>query len=537
MRAVDRHATTLKWGIAGICAMQIVPLSAVRAQESDDVVLPPTSPVLSIAGQEPKEAAAYVDNDGACKISMVPRDSEASALGCAFEDTSVGITLAEVFSVDDSSVEVETSFARATSGAFALDHIMRGYREGMNAETTLASMGVDASLFDGRLEWESKISWSRAWEVPVAASPMRPARISEETGTASEHRIKATLIEQPSLKLTVEGRYTRADEGYRPYYVTLPDRLFAAEGETARLDTRLDVGDWKLKAGTSTVDNPYFHNKRMSLSASRSGVTLRWSERSGASNLAFGGSSDRRSETASRTYGIDLSTFELAPMIAIEDEGIASLVPKTLTVELQTKTIDRFSAGNTSGFTSKGWSVFGLWTTPLGDTIVNFSTAKAEGTDYLGEPYRARESFMMLSHSFYLGDWTFDLDYVSNRDAERNLAAPSDSSDLASFGIGARYSAKGMPTIDLRIGRDTMDISSAEGALRLRDRSLRAEAEIDLTPWLQRKLERDDMQLKLEMQWDFDNSGYEFLLFDDVIDSEFTRTQGRGALLSFNMSF
>ncbi|WP_284125832.1 hypothetical protein [Parerythrobacter aestuarii] len=522
-------------GIAAIVALQLVAPSVVQAQDSsgDDVELPTLDAYPASGKLAP--ASGYFENEGACRLSMVPRRSEASALGCAFEDTTLGFKLADTIELAGGGIGIEASFARGTSGAFALDHIMRGYRAGMNAEATLAAIGLDAKLLDGRLEWESRISWSREWEVPVADSPIRPLRLSEDTGAASEHRIKATLIDSPGVTWSVEGKYSTADAGYRPFYVSLPDRLFATEGETTRLDTRLAIDGWNLRAGFSTIDNTFLSSRRNALSVSKGGITARWTERRGQSSWTGHDQSGRWTETASRTYGLDVSTFELAPMLAMADEGFASLLPKTLTLELETKTIDRFDGGNASGYRSKGVSALGLWTTPIGDTIISFRNDRAKGSDRFGRSTDGSETFLLVSHTLYLGDWSVDLDYISNREASRSLRALRDGSNVGSFGVGARYARKGMPTIDLRIGRDTMDISSAEGALQLHDRSLRAEAEVNFTPWLQRKLDRTDMELRLSMRWDFDNSGYELALFDEIIDSEFEATQGRGALLTFVM--
>jgi hypothetical protein len=58
---------------------------------------------------------------------------------------------------------------------------------------------------------------------------------------------------------------------------------------------------------------------------------------------------------------------------------------------------------------------------------------------------------------------------------------------------------------------------------------------LDLSSLLNRKLDRDDMHLRLEARLDLGGESYEFRFLDEVIDSDFERLSSQGVLLSFGM--
>lgn len=472
-------------------------------------------------------------SEGRCAFSAIDRSSSASALGCAFEDSSLGIGTRKTLELGDTELGVKVSVGRGTSGAFALDHTMLGYRRGLNAEATLASVALDGKLLDRRIEFESRLSWSREWHTPVAQAPILPLRIDERTGSASNHRLKFNMLDQPGLKWSVEGRLMQASEDYRPYYVTLPDRLFAPQGGMASLDTRLQLSDWQLSAGMSSYDNSFVATDRLRAAVSYGGVTLRWSQRDAQSALDNPLLAGRSTATRDREFGIDLDAYTLVPLIAFEETGLASLVPKMLSFDLGERAVTRTTATGNGEIDGTWFSLFGMWTTTLGDTVVNYRADRERGFTAFGSPHEGRRSFLMLSHGVRVANWLFDVDYISTSDASGDALIFSEGMSLGSIGFGARYERKGRPSIDFRIGRDNLDVNSGDGALRLLDNSLRAELEIDFSAWLQKVTRRDDIQLRLDMQWDFDDSGYEFRLLDEVIDREFRARQGRGALVTY----
>lgn len=492
------------------------------------------SPVKTPFGQA-DGIAPVIKSEGACAPGAISRPTEASSLGCAFEDTTLGFTARQSVNLADALIGIELQVGRGTSGGLSLDHTMRGFRRGLNSEATLTNIAVDGKFLDGRVEWKSGFSWTREWQAPIAQSSIQPLRIDETSGSASTHSVKIKLIDQPSFKWSLEGETTQATDSYRPFYVSLPERLFAAEGSMARANTRLQLAGWNLRAAYSSIDNRYIANERRSLSVSRSGVTVRWQDRQGQTKAGSEIFTDRQTRTLEQSFGLDLDAFGLVPMIAMEDAGLASLVPKTISFEIGKRDTFRTSFGQRGLIESNYLSAFGLWTTPLGDTILNFRIDSEEGHTPLGKAHKGSESFFMISHGFQIGNWSLDLDYVTSSDARGDALVARDGSAIASFGVGVRYASKGKPSIDFEIGSDNFDVTLSDGGFRLRDRSLRAEMEVNFTPWLQQVTQRDDMRLRFDLRWDFENSGYEFTVFDEIIDRSFESQQNRGALLTFVM--
>ncbi|MHA6333250.1 hypothetical protein ACXYL9_06150 [Qipengyuania sp. CAU 1752] len=241
------------------------------------------------------------------------------------------------------------------------------------------------------------------------------------------------------------------------------------------------------------------------------------------------------SQTHRNELSVDLDTFTLLPLVAIEDTGWASLVPKMLTLEFSDTRLDRFRDAGIVEVTRTAIGGLAYWTTPLGDTIVNFRNEREFASGPGFAPQSGSDNFLLVSHTLPIGEWSIDLDYVASRNATRRSSLLSDGSDLGSYGISARYAPEHMPHVKLSLGRDNFNVLAADGDLRLRDRSLRAKADIDFSPWLQRKLQRDDIELGYQFQWDFDNSAYELYLLDEIIDTELNYEQSRGFLFTFAM--
>lgn len=474
-------------------------------------------------------------HDHACVPGAIERLGPASSLGCAFEDTTLGFSAREQLGLADVLLAIETSSARSTSGAFAIDHARRGFERGMNVESTLSKLAIDARLFDGRIEWQSSVSWTQQWETPVADAPILPIRMAEVNGSASEHRFKLKLLDSKAVDWTLEGKLTHADEDYRPFFAVVPDRLFAAQGDQARLNTRLQVSDWRIDAGFSSLENGYFVSESQSLAVSRSGVTLRFTRADGKSDGNLAELEGVRRESRRRVFGLDLNAFELLPQLALQDTGWAGLIPKTLTLEATQRDAERFDTGPASYISNTSFSVFGLWLTSLGDTVINYRTERETGLRLSGGLHEGSSDFLMVSQGMRFGDWRISADYVKSSDKQGGGLILSSGSGMATTGIGVRYTKKDMPQIDFRLGRDNLDFTGGDGALTIQDRSLRARMEVDFSPLLSKQLRRDDMHLKLDMLWDFDESGYEFRLFDEVIDRDFSTRTGRGVMFNFTM--
>ena len=220
------------------------------------------------------------------------------------------------------------------------------------------------------------------------------------------------------------------------------------------------------------------------------------------------------------------------PSIAIDDTGWKSLVPKLLTIEATKTEKRRPDLPGEELRTRSAIGGNGYWSTPIGDTLLDLRFENQASSSF-GKT--GSDLFVFANHSFKISDWSVDLDYFTSRnDFSRGITAP-DNTKLASYGITARYSRKELPKLEFRLGRDNLGFHTGNGDIKFRDQSLRAQAEIDFTPWLRKKLNREDVQLMLELQYDFERSSYQLLLLDELVDSDFDKVRNRGILVSFSM--
>lgn len=522
---------------AGIARLCIVPATAAAQDDAGEAVIELPSQPVTITSPTGRLADRFVlpilTTESACGRDAIMPGTVADAMGCAFTDTTAGLRFGHELAADAVTLGTELSVARGTRGAFALDHQIHGFRRGLNAETTLGSLALNVSLLDGAIEATSKTSWSSNWEVPVAAPPLLPRRYNEKTGFAHEHQLKLRLIDGDRVRWTIGGKLSNADSGYHPYNASLPDRLFAIEGSRRSFDTQLDLGDWRFKLHAGTIENRFMASDTAKISASHGGFTLAAMQRSSRSEFGLADAL-RSSILERRRLSLDINFFELFPLVATDDTGWGSLLPKLATFEFEEARIDRSGPTGRNTRDRSGFAAMALWSTPLGDTIVNVRR-ESEADRSAADPGSGSDTFLLVSHSFPIGDWSVDLNYMKTRNTVLDGVVVSDDTSMGSFGIGARYAKKGMPQLRLSLGRDDVDLDSSQGDLQLRDRSLSAKAEVDFTPWLQRVAGRDDIRLTLDARWDFENRAYELTFLDEVIDREIARSQSRGLLLNFSM--
>lgn len=471
-----------------------------------------------------------------CGRDSIRPTTTADALGCDFTNTTAGFSYSDSWSNDLASLGARVEVSRGTAGAFALDHQMRGFAKDFNSETLVSNLGLQGSLFEDRVEFDAKTSWSRSWDVPVVMAPLDPHRLNETSGTATQLRVKTRIVDQPGLKWSIEGKVSQMDADYRSYRAPVHNRLLVAQGNSASLSTLLDVAGWRLKASSSNLETRYLDSETIKFSAGRSGMTVSASRRTSAVRADSIGASLASQRSVRSQVAIDFDMHTLMPLVAIDDTGWKSLLPKLLTLEA-TRT-DKYGFGALGGTesTQASFGGQGYWSTPLGDTLVNLRFEKLTGVRPGNVTQSGSDLFVFVNHSFKLDDWSIDLDYFTSRNASVRGLSAVDDTILDSYGVTARYAHKDMPRLELRLGRDNLGFDTGGGDLRLRDQSLRAEAKVDFTPWIRKRLQRDDVNLALHAQYDFDESSYQLLLLDQLIDSNLEQFMTQGILLNFSMS-
>ena len=125
---------------------------AALAQEADAA-----SEVLPLrAAVERREVTVLpvLDVDGACGHADMRLANAGDAIGCPFDDTTIGLTLASQFEAEGNSFKLRTAFARESDAGLVLDRQFGDYLPGTSGEVTIATVALDSSLLDERLSLE-----------------------------------------------------------------------------------------------------------------------------------------------------------------------------------------------------------------------------------------------------------------------------------------------------------------------------------------------------------------------------------------------
>jgi hypothetical protein len=237
-----------------------------------------------------------------------------------------------------------------------------------------------------------------------------------------------------------------------------------------RLATRIDHGQWTLRASLSDMRTIASRNGLRKVSLEYSGITLAYSTRDGRS-LPQRLIAISPAQTSGSSMAIELDLFSLAPLLAMQDKGLAVLLPRQLSATLNKREVARpLSALRPLTFRS-GINLSGMWHTPLGDTLIDFER------DRLIDPAGAqleRCSQLLVNHSVRIEGWSVNVNLLSLR----TRAMGDDGDDTLYYSASlARTFASGAK-LKFELGRDTQSFGGAASEFTLRDKSHRAKLEL-----------------------------------------------------------
>lgn len=507
---------------------------AALAQEADAA-----SEVLPLrAAVERREVTVLpvLDVDGACGHADMRLANAGDAVGCPFDDTTIGLTLASQFEAEGNSFRVRTAFARESDAGLVLDRQFGDYLPGTSGEVTIATLALDSSLLDERLSLESEIGWSRSWRTPIANSPLQPLRTAEHAGWAQSHRIEARLLDGKGAKWTVDASYRTSAGNYRPVALAAPLQLFAIGGDELAIGSKARLGGWSIAGSWRQHSNAYFDSHRWKGSLGRSGWSLSYARSATASHgITLQGLSSNQARLERDKVGLDVMPLALFPQLAAEDGVLASLAPLSLSLEFGRHRRERYSEPGVRYFDGHSFSAVGVWSTMLGDTLLTYEREEQwEQPTSPGARLQVDET-ILVDHSIQLGDWSLGGNVMLTGGNSSGNPQERDGNRMTFFGASAKYRTDGGPELSIGVGRDAMDFEIDGGSLKFSDRTTRIDAMLDLSSLLNRKLDRDDMHLRLDARLDLGGESYEFRFLDEVIDSDFERLSSQGVLLTFGM--
>ena len=491
---------------------------------------------MSAAVPSPQAARLNVESAASLTSNCGPArsiDSVAAGFpGCPFDDTGLGMTVSARQDADFGVIDTHGFFGRSHEGALApWRQLSSGNPGGISEESTLALIGIKASLLDGRLKLSSTFGWSERWIAPIFQSPLAQWRRDTQGASASQQKLELDVVNRPGLHWSVTGEVSRAGETFAyGQSMMLYRGSYMAPGRRYALSTALKLKQWRLSAFASDYSASFGASQARRIGISNSGVSVTVSTRRSevAPSMLAGGISSR---TRGTSLYAEVDTAGLFPALAFERRGWRVLVPTLLTFNLANSRTDAAYPDYSSRFGRKSMELYGTWETPLGETTLGYSRDTKRGL--AGSVRDTSDRTVQASHTVRRGGWRLGVDGVVMESTSPGGSGFGDRS--LSIGQTLAYSRTGGPEFMLRIGNDRVRSQARDGTYDSAHKASRITATLDMTNYLRRRLERQDIALKLDYRRRLDNETYSYTSFDDVLE-RFTENEGhQGLLLSFNM--
>ena len=447
---------------------------------------------------------------------------------CAFDSATRGARITARHEASFGSIETYATVAHSTIGAFTADQLLAPPSSRRSVATDLFMVGLKGSAFDNRLKLTAEFARTNSDVDELVQRDWALADSTSSSGSSALVRLDAKLIDQPGLKWSVSGEYRSAGDDYSIGRSTELLRYFALPGTRLALSSKVRVGQLAVYAGIEEVDNIFGASAIRKAELDFQGVTLSLRSRDSRATPIEGTTRiDGRSRTDSVYLTIDMELF--AGWLLPQVDRLPFLVPTTFSLGYRTgENENRFQA-STQAYERTSLSLEGDWETPLGETGLSYWRDTRTGlTENVGAD--TSESFEIY-HSVRRGNWRFGVDATLTR--ARGEGSNGYDERSLSFGQSIAYSAKDGPELRISLGQDRgqMQSDSYDSA----DNYSSITASLDLSRYLQKRFERDDLRLTLDYRKIVDRSESEFSYYDELVDRWIDSDRREGFLMSFGM--
>jgi hypothetical protein len=238
---------------------------------------------------------------------------------------------------------------------------------------------------------------------------------------------------------------------------------------------------------------------------------------------------DSRTHSTSARVNVDTGLLATSLFPAIDD--LPFFVPTNINFSLRSAATDNRFATYSDGYRRSGLSIDSSWETPIGETMLSYwhdrriTLSDADAT-------RVSET-IMLSHSVSRGNWRFGADAMLYR--TRGIGSNNYRNNMVSFGQSIAYSVKDGPELRITLGQDRGNMRTDSESYVSADSYSSITASLDLSKYLQKRFERDDLRLTFDYRKTVDRSEAEFSLYDELVDRWIDSDRREGFLMSFGM--
>lgn len=447
---------------------------------------------------------------------------ESDGARCTTDDagTTLGFRASQVTQLG--TIETFATFSGQASNAFTPERLIASDTRRIGQSSRVMISGMKARLLDDRLTLTTQFGWSDF----VDRSPPR-AEIRD--GSARRIRLDFKLVDSAALRWSVAGELSDVSDNFFIGQVFGESAQLALPGKRLALSSSLNWQRIRLTAAHDDYRSSFgaFTSSRFGIS--RNGISLSLKSGSGALGTSQTSLLSSRSDSRSVTLEFDLAT--LAPALAM-DEGLpAALLPKYLMIGWRGGSSESLVNSTTERFARNGIELNGTWETPIGETsLAYWRTRRIGAIVALG---RRDEEMVQLSHMVRKGDWRFGVDGMISHSSSTRGTGSSDRN--VAWGGSIAYDVAGGPRLMLQLNDDRGRMATEDDSFLTTQRGQQISASLDLTEYLRKRFERNDLRLKIDYRKQLDRSTVAVSEYQQLIDRWTDGYSGEGVLVSFGM--
>ena len=366
--------------------------------------------------------------------------------------------------------------------------------------------GVDANLFDGRLQISSDLTVANDTMPPLGLRLGEDWRSAEETDVAYRHSFAAKVIDRARFKWSLAGQMGQIDPRFADFIFTQPGDKSPAL-RWSQLSTRMDLGIASLSVAYDDVtrqDQVETH-RSLTFGFNKSALSVYQREASQFS-LDQGGRWMRR--TAVTGVSADVIVADVLPhKVAEIISPIAPFLPNTVSASFEEG--DGLQPDSIGSLTPvervRSMSLDLTWDTQLGQTTASLwqRDTKANVDDISLQ--RTSDRVVDIAHSITRGNWRFGAGVSLIQSSDETPLTHSRETRVAPH-VSFAYSSKDFPTVEVRVGaadaRTIVGVDDIPASAKARQ----LQVSLDLSNFVQDQLGRPEAKLKLEYRRQLDKT-------------------------------
>lgn len=470
-----------------------------------------------LTGARAADLAPSID---ACATATI---AAPDASRCVGPDGIMRFRISATQSVGSGTIETFTSLTNQSPNALTADRLVASDTRRLGNAHRVVIAGMTARLLDDRVTVATQMGLSDYRD-------RSEGRTENRAGSAHMVRLDVKLADNRRLRWSVAGEMSDVSDDFFIGQASADGARLALPGRRLALSSTLN---WQRARFTTSFDDYRgtlggFASGRVGISRNGLALSLRTSRGqfdSGAGTSQFLTRTDNRSAT----FEFDLAA--MAPVLAMDESFPAMLLPRNAMIGLRQGSSENRFAGVVERFERRGIELNATWETPIGETTLGYwRDTRVGATADLGQ---RDERMTQLAHMIRLGGWRFGID-ASIAASRSTRGGGLDDRNIAFGGLVA-YETRSGPRLMVQLSQDSGRMENDDLSFLTARRGQQVKASLDLTNYLRKRFDRDDLRLKLDYRKQLDRSTTEVGAFQQLIDRWTDGQSGEGVLVSFGM--